>query len=255
MRFGIETYDDKLIESLSKIKGECLYKLKVGICSKKNCARCPYKRKFDNAYMGWSDADKLIIDYSASEYYNKLCHINETYDTMSVSKFIRTILKYISLVAIVFVFIFFITYIHIIKLKPKDTLFNSFSEHQPVYLFDESYCEYIMNCISKSHECICDIDNDCKVDCCDYSILFKLTWDVNGRDPNNCRLVWQRQEKFNHLFVMVRRTKYDPWDCIEPQAECVYNLDMHHAWGDLYDEDYNDYRLEITDYFMGSVYD
>ena len=76
--------------------------------------------------------------------------------------------------------------------------------------------------ISESRESLRDVNKDGKVNCVDYSVVFKETWD---------RLLWARKErcdfvvndnvpdKWCHMFVTVKNV-YWPWDTVkvEPQA-------------------------------------
>ena len=76
----------------------------------------------------------------------------------------------------------------------------------------------VISNIQESQAGIYDYDNDGKINCVDYSCLFKITWDKNfPNEKYRCELVRNVQENaMNHLFVRILDEKQnyievEPW--------------------------------------------
>lgn len=84
-----------------------------------------------------------------------------------------------------------------------------------------------------------DVNGDGKVDCIDYSNVFKNTWEKT-ESPYTCELVWNKNPSsgMNHLFVRVESPEVD-WVYVEPQSFYKENYLMKDSWEKEYDPDYN----------------
>lgn len=75
-----------------------------------------------------------------------------------------------------------------------------------------------------------DINNDNKINCIDYTLCFKITWDsVNY--PRDCEIVYN--SIINHLFIRARKDINSDWIYIEPQGS-KYMYTMQDVWGSKY---------------------
>ncbi|MCR5284686.1 MAG: hypothetical protein K6D95_03730 [Treponema sp.] len=83
------------------------------------------------------------------------------------------------------------------------------------------------------HSRVYDTNQDDKINCVDYTICFKRTYDSLTEPYNtyNCEIV--RNEKLEHLFIRIRKDYDSPWIYLEPQGTAKRYL-MEEIWGDQY---------------------
>lgn len=75
----------------------------------------------------------------------------------------------------------------------------------------------ILHVIKKAQAKIVDIDNDGKINCVDYSLVFKLVWDFEYPNlSDRCQIVRNKSFRMNHLFIQVLNedgtaVEVEPW--------------------------------------------
>lgn len=100
----------------------------------------------------------------------------------------------------------------------------------------------IIALLIKTERFVTDLNADDIINCIDYTLTFKLLWDKEN-NPVNCEIVRNLYSNFHHLFIQVRKTKFDTWECIEPQAahDNVFCFYMEDYWITEYNPVYNIY--------------
>jgi hypothetical protein len=110
---------------------------------------------------------------------------------------------------------------------------NWHSKQPPQQVLPQETYKTLMEYRDMATQLVCDINQDGKIDCIDYSIVFFCI------TKNNTRLIVNNnpQTGLNHMFVQVTLDglKY----CIEPQ-KTNKGLYMHEVWGKQYDAAWNE---------------
>ena len=111
--------------------------------------------------------------------------------------------------------------------------------------------ERIISTIREAQSNIYDYNKDGKINCIDYSCLFKITWDKNY--PNErfrCELVRNKSKSMHHLFARVLDENSNYIE-VEPWSNNPENFLMEENWmPGSYDPNYNIYgetNLWLTD--------
>lgn len=221
-KLSVETEYDKAITALARSFAVC-YDAK---CKGSKCLVCPTKQQQDNVYNSMSDIDKLRVQYETGVLISAN-HPPKIHRTWAMLGALWDCRGSIFVVLLTLFLIFFIPYI-----VYSDTLPNS--DIQTVL----RYTAWNVH----------DINQDDKLNCIDYAIVFKHQWDLRY-NPDDCELVRNLSPKLNHLFVRVKVK--DVWEYVEPSAY-FYNYNdrytMSEFWGDQYDSRYNFYNE--TEYWM-----
>lgn len=97
---------------------------------------------------------------------------------------------------------------------------------------------------------IYDLNFDGKVNCIDYSCMFKIYWNHNY-NKNECEIVRNKNPRtgMHHLFI---RINIGPdFVLVEPWTKSKKEYVMKHCWDDFYDSYYNYYGE--TDYWLSKI--
>lgn len=212
---------DKNINTLARIKAECLHSLKYSQCSG-NCNSCLRNHKFQECYRQLALCDQLRLDSDAEYFAARMSLTKEYLIKHKKNKFtVRIAIIIIAMLLIIFI--------------------NTKAHGQSIYTdyYDED--EWIVDILEQTHERVKDINEDGLVNCIDYSITFKKLWDL--KYPRNCCEIIRNFNVYtgwHHLFISVRGTERARWLFIEPQGT-RYNYRMEDYWKDKFNATYNVY--------------
>jgi len=203
---------DKNINTLSKIKLDCMLNKKFGVCLPQNCESCVTHQKYTHCYQQLPICDQLRVDSLASDKYAVMSY------TISRNKRKDNGFK-------IFIFVILLLFIFaILKLSAE-----------PYYKNDKQ----IVNVLSLTHSQVTDINEDGMINCIDYAVTFKKIWD-KFYNPKHCEIIRNRNntKDFHHLFNVVFTEGGAFY--VEPQA-FYFNYKMEDYWGDKYNYTYNIY--------------
>lgn len=226
-RLSVETEYDKAVTALAQSLARCSW------CRNNNtskCTTCSTKIMQTNVYNSLSDMDRLRVqnEQAAIEAANPPPHEETFKEKLDVTlSSIWSCLPSILLLIAVIVILVVIQY--------------NVNATTPGY-------NKIQTCLKTTVANIRDVNDDNKINCLDYAIVFKYTWDANN-NPADCELVRNLHKDFNHLFVRIKWN--NEWVYVEPSAYfygCMYAYTMQEFWGDRYDSRYNFYNE--TEYWM-----
>lgn len=114
--------------------------------------------------------------------------------------------------------------------------------------------QMITEVLNAVHENIKDMNNDKAVNCIDYTLLFKLTWDkLYPEYCDNCEIVRNFNivdNYFHHLFIMINLDNTNVM-FVEPQAFAYEDTFVVTYWGDKFNMNYNIYGE--TDFWLEQV--
>lgn len=232
-----ETFNDLAVRELAKSQAACLCRLEYKRCTKSRCATCETHRRLTTCKGSLSDYDAERLKNYTTEYYgyyssNPMSWMSHREYKKHFSKFLFLCILFVMLIPL------------LIGLcsgpfdKPERRV---------------NYEECIVRCIQRTQINISDINQDNKVNCIDYAVIFKLTWDEEyPLLKERCQIVRNRNIKtgMNHLFVHVWNDQDQSID-IEPGAYNPYHYTMFEAWGTKYDPEYNSYGE--TEYWLSEV--
>ena len=226
--FRQETFNDLAVRELAKGRAACICKIQFKRCDKAECAHCPVGQEYWNCYNAMSDYDKQrLTGYISNEYAEQSRHPEHF---MKYKDFVNYQLRYIFGALLTFVLLFVIA---AFMLGPCDK--PNMDPVSPETDFR------IINCITQAQERVYDMNKDGKINCVDYAVMFKVTWDELYPDlAGKCQIIRNFGPKMNHLFVHV-------WDVhnydieIEPWATYPQRYRMYENWTGVYDPKYNNY--------------
>lgn len=228
--FSLETDRDKDIETLAEAKANCYCYKQYNMCQVP-CEQCTTQSKIQACYKALAVCDQLRVDnlyaklvvMKLAVYKNKSVHRRQA----GMKAFRTTVHILITLLMISI----FLPVIFLVRgMVPHDT--------QPRFI-DNDY--FIATTFDRMPDTIYDLNNDGLVNCIDWSLQFKKTWNEMFESVN-CELVRNNNIKtgMNHLFVRVRQDTMSEWIYIEPQGN-KHNYLMTSYWGSMYDPKYNNY--------------
>ena len=113
----------------------------------------------------------------------------------------------------------------------------------------------VSSVLNKIQRNVYDFDKDGEVNCKDYAVLFKETWDFMF-DSWQCLIVrnYNKHTGLNHLFVRVwdkqsaTYVNIETWMLDSKPSYSHKDWCMHCVWGDRYDMYYNYYQE--TEYWL-----
>lgn len=223
-----ETFNDLAVRELAKGRASCICRIQFKRCDKAECAHCNVSKQYWHCYNSMNDYDKQrLASYVSAEYVRQSEHPE---NFMKYKDFVHYQMKYI-MGAVLFVLFCFI--LVLLAAAPGDK-----PNRAPV---SDATNRRIITVINYAQENVYDMNDDGKINCIDYSVMFKITWDKLYPDlAGKCQIIRNRGPKMNHLFVHV-------WDVhnydieIEPWAFDPEKYRMYDNWTGVYDPKYNIY--------------
>lgn len=224
-KLSVETEYDKAVEALAVSMADCLDLN----CNGKKCATCPTKVQQMNVYNSMADIDKLRVqtmmrNIHAARHPPEPPKIRHTRVTLAALWDTRGWFLYV----LIFFGVFFL-------------IINSLGAVTPGF-------NAIQRCLKQTALNVRDVNKDSKINCIDYAVVFKHTWDVSN-NPSDCELVRNFSPDFNHLFVRIKWN--GDWVYVEPSAYFygyITRYTMKEFWEERYDARYNYYNE--TEYWM-----
>ena len=238
-----ETFTDHAVKELARNRAACICRLQFGRCHKSRCRSCPAHKEFRRCYDSMSDYNRLRLDTNiADEYVQLSANPFNWYDHKT---YIR---KYVQFVLGLAGFMILITTLLTLMggcsaTKPMDkplSVRTSSAQNMPGNIPAE-LDNMIMDVLETTRNNVWDLDKDGRVDCCDYTILFKSLWDLKyPARKNSCEIVrnYNTRTGMNHLFIFVRHGGKRFF--VEPRAS-GRNYTMQYNWGSKYDPRENRY--------------
>lgn len=232
-----ETFNDYAVRELAQSNATCLCRLQFKRCSIDKCVNCNTHKRIQNCKASMSDFDIERLQHYTSVYYAEYS-CNPT-AWMSHEEYKRHYTKFV-VALILFLFLFLV--VPMLLIGPLDT---------PDSIID--YNTAIINTVRVAQSQVYDLDEDGKVNCVDYAIMFKLVWDKSyPRLKANCTIIRNRNwlTDMNHLFIcIIDNTGENIW--VEPGTFNPSNYRMENVWGDRYDPLCN--RYGETEYWLREV--
>ena len=113
--------------------------------------------------------------------------------------------------------------------------------NKPENISDETD-ERIVTVLQKAQADVFDLNGDGKINCIDYTVMFKLTWDKEYPDRcGACQIIRNYSPTMNHLFVHIWAEGNQDIE-IEPWAYNPYRYLMTDNWRKgTYNPKYNNY--------------
>lgn len=270
-RISIESEQDKAIGTLGETLGTCWFRISAGICNDTMCAACPTKHKLDSCYEYLDDFNKLAVENEAMKYSAKMIlQHGGIKECKKQAKFGETGSSILTLLFIWFkgmillATVLLVPYLLFACSSPRyiiglDCMRVPYNKQQ-VRDCKEMNEQNIAYIIGKSRERLRDVNGDGMVNCIDYSVAFKETWDrIYYTRMDRCNFVINKNPVtgFHHMFIRVTPTYY-PWEdiLVEPQASPgIYDKDKSRLyvnvyWGDRYDGRYNKYEFSEQRYSL-----
>ena len=224
-----ETFNDLAVRELAKNRAACICRLQFKRCDKGSCKSCPVGMRYRNCTDQMSDYDVLRLQSYIAENYAEYSKYPEQW--YSHNKYVAFYIG-IALFVFVILFGFFGIFLGLLAIPHDSVSFR--------------YNNEVISVLKYTHENICDLDRDDKVDCCDYAIFFKMTWDVfYPKLRNKCEIVRNYNPgKMNHLFVKVDNrhieTRTDDVNDVR-DIDDTFNYFIEDVWGAKYDPKKNRY--------------
>lgn len=103
---------------------------------------------------------------------------------------------------------------------------------------NQSDIDEISTVLAATHSQLRDVNKDNKINCIDYSVLFKVEWDKRY-NPKRCQIIrnYNVLTSWHHLFVRIK-SSYNEWVYIEPQSAGAVMTPAQY-WGDDYSPYWN----------------
>lgn len=225
-----ETFNDLAVRELAEGRSACVCKIQFGRCDKAECAHCEIGKQYRNCYMAMNDYDRnRLAGYVAKQY-----AIDSKYPErwMSHTDYVRYFNKWYGIV-LIFVLICALV-IGVFMVGPGDT---------PNKKQDKSLStieKMIVMCVMRTQLDIKDMNLDGKINCIDYSCMFKRVWDSYFPEYKGfCSIVRNKGPGIHHLFICIwyKESRID----VEPWADNPYKYLMTDNWTDVYKPDNNIY--------------
>lgn len=254
-RISIESEQDKAIEVLGDTLGTCWFKKRVGICTDYECPGCDTCAKFNGCYEYLDEFNKLAVEKAANEKFARLMLDEESVrERLFAEKhgkyapyFLSVLKMWLAIMVPIFIIVWYVSMCAGCSSSPHpEVAARTSNDMAECKAANERLIAWV---ISESREKLRDVNGDGKVNCVDYSVVFKETWD---------RICWARKERcgfvvnknpvsgWNHMFISIQNV-YWPWDMVkvEPQANVnpymndKSSLYVERYWGDKYNPVYD----------------
>lgn len=257
-RISVESEQDKALQVLGETLGTCWFNKATGICNEQSCEGCPTCEKINSCYAYLDDFNKLAAERVAQVHYARLMvNAPRVKERMFEEKYGRGTAYMLSvikawllvMVPILIVVWYCSTFLgcSTASVRPAATVHTYTKEELADY--KEKNERLILWVIYESRDVLYDRDGDGKVDCIDYSVAFKETWDrLLYTERDRCRLMVNnnRPAKWCHMFVIIKEVYY-PWRTIkiEPQTRVSITdrdksrMYVENYWGYKYDPAYD----------------
>ena len=243
-KLSVETEFDKNNKIIGEAKADCMLLLEFKRCQRGNCPSCSRHLLINDLYNKSASIDKLAIDKIAANTYAIRYQIyKDRYKKIlgTTLKGLKDTTKMILLLGfgvlcVILVFLLGNGWFHKTSYYPREVLYSEST------LNDERLYDVLSPLYKQTHYYITDVDKNGEINCVDYSITFKILYDMNQTIDwykGNCEIVRNSNEDFQHLFIRVRYDPYSEWEYIEPQNISPATMDS--VWGMKYNPIYNIY--------------
>lgn len=225
-----ETFNDLAVRELAEGRSACICKIQFGMCDRTECVHCAIGKQYRNCYKAMNDYDRnRLAGYVAKQYV-----IDSRYPEqwMRHTDYVRYFNKWYGIV-LAFV-IFFVLVIGVFMVGPSDTP-NKKQDKLP-----SAIEKMIVVSMLRAQLDIKDLNLDGKINCIDYSCMFKLVWDnYFPENKDYCLIVRNKGPGIHHLFISIwwQGSRID----VEPWASDPYKYLMTDNWTDVYNPDNNIY--------------
>lgn len=234
-----ETFNDHAMYELAKTRSACICRLQFKRCTQERCNNCSVHKEYLNCYNAMNDYDKNRLKSYIAEQYNVYSRHPEAW--MRHKDYVRYCFKYI------FGSLLFIILISLIILSAGIGPFGKPDRPRVEYDTDSK----IITTIMQLQLDIRDINYDDKINCIDYTCMFKLIWDQKFPDKAwKCSIVRNKAPGIHHLFICIL-DKDNNKIFVEPWSNNPYRYLMEENWSTIYDPKNNIFGE--TDYWMKEV--
>lgn len=234
-----ETFNDLAVRELAKTRAACICRVQFGRCSKRDCGNCKQFQRVNNCQALMNDYDKSRLDTYTAEYYKE--YSVEPMQWMSHSRFKK---HYVLFVAGLIAFVLTVILPFAIVAQPV--------QYEDYYPDAHYYDRFIVNVQYKTQKAIRDVTGDGLINCQDWAIVWKRTWDETyPLMTNKAQIVhnYNPTTGMNHLLIhFYLETMEDLY--IEPQANPL-DFTAEKYWGKQFDPRYNHYGE--TDFWIWEV--
>ena len=241
-RISIESEQDKAIGTLGETLGTCWFRTHTGLCKSEQCAACPTKQKLDSCYAYLDDFNKLAVENEATKHAARLmlqsdggngCKMQARFGAVGAGLlwWLWTMFRCAFLLFSIVIFPYL--------------MFGCAAYPAPTHEQEEQYIREIECCLKMAHDNIRDVNNDGKINCVDYSVVFKESYDMLSGSVSKCMFTVNKNPEngFNHMFVRI----YNPYGIhmafVEPQARDRNRMYVAVFWGDRYNRMYDIYKF------------
>lgn len=233
-RVGLETDLDKCISNLAETRARCLVHLKFGECRACECSGCDRKKWYDNAVQTLAPVDRINLENKTEQMYVEMMstriHLARQYPRGLDRRTLVGITTKIVVAFCLFMFVMFVLPL---------LIFSNAMDISGRADIPDKYNEQICKALTVTKKHLRDVNGDGKVNCIDYSVIFKIEYDKLTQSDWQCQIIQNinRHTGMNHLFIQVFMYNIG-WVCIEPQGGAGCYL-MDEFWGTRYNKAYN----------------
>ena len=215
-----ESFEDLAVRELAKSRSACMCRLQFGRCTKEECSTCEVNKRYYRCFKQMSDYDKQRL-----QSYTARLWAERSADPMQWSSF-NGCIKQLGLYLLVG------TLCVAMVLGLMALASCPGAEPDRVQLSVEMD-ERIIAVMKGTHSQVRDLNHDGKVNCIDYTCMFKQLWDRKYPDRKDaCTIVrnYNPRTGFHHLFIRI----YDAGTLVyvEPRASNPYRYTMEENWTD-----------------------
>lgn len=221
-----ETFNDLAVRELGRSRSACICRLQFGACLKEECVSCPIGQNYRACYSQMNDYDKQRLSTYVSENYRV--------DSLQPGKWMsyKGLKKHTFRWIVAIIFCLIILFLPLCLMMPGD---------KPKKI-DDKFDGMIISVMNEVKSDFYDINRDNKINCIDYSLIFKIKWDKKYPDYQyRCEIVRNMSNTLHHLFIIITDDDYNKIE-VEPWAENKYRYLMEENWDSkTYNPKYNIY--------------
>ena len=224
-----ETFDDLAVRELAKGRSACICRIQFGRCTKSECNTCEVHKQYARCYNQMTDYNKRRLATYVSEFYVQDSKHPEHW--MGHNGYKAYTFKWFLIIALILFVLF----------AGMSFMVGPFDQPNKDPVVSEEMDNRIITVMKYIQDYTYDLDKDGLVNCVDYAIMFKLTWDQFYPDLESyCKIVRNKSPSgMHHLFIHIWENTTDIE--IEPWAKNPYKYLMTDNWDSQYNPKYNIY--------------
>lgn len=219
-----DTFNDRAVKELAWVKAKCLCRVQFKRCLENECNDCPLAANYKESVSFMNDYDRARLSSYTAEYYAQESLHFERYMPLksSLMTLFLMVASFIGALILLFVML---------------ALLSSVPAAEPKRRSSPSTRDAIIMVETEIQETISDLNYDGIINCIDYAVKFKLTWDKYF-DPDRCEIVRNINfyKNWHHLFICIDNKIY-----VEAWASLPELYLMSDNWDDEYNPKYNIY--------------